>query len=651
MPIGLRHIGDFHATGEVLSANTKHANLAATDAPTATDDADSRYAVGSLWVDITLSRYYVCVDATVGAAIWVNIDPRVLGHLQFFNGTFLEPFDALVTSNGSIITMTLEKSGGGDLTMNFSDGQTTFDCTPAATIPLTPGDDDDPAENHVYILRSNKILTVSTDDWPTAEHIRVGLFIVPSASLVNTGATGNNFVYGNQNVNDPAMGTGNQGHLTHITDFLRHGGARWHNGCEGVATQDGNDLWVSVAEGEVHQIHLHTFMALDSKAPTSDPILVVNEFGENYRIVHSLNELETLSDGSSIGVAKYVKVVLSGVASKTGEVSLMMIHVPDGQYNTAADAATDVEGFANFSMPRAFAHESNLGFLIASFVCQHTASGMILQSTQDLRGDTDGTAPGAGTGGGDVTAAAAMADNAVIRGDGGAKGVQDSGVLIDDSGNVTGVNDLTVGGDIAVTGTVDGVDVAGHAANADAHHAKAHTLLDGDQHTDTADITPTSGDLISSFLGEWFPLPIGDLGTILIAGLSVPVWATAADAGLVAKADARATPYYVRTPTNSDDQAFFFTPVAITITHIIVKTDVGTVDLNIEARAQATPDVAGTDVMVDELVASSTSADFSGGGSGWNDNTIAANTWLAYTSSDSNGSPQELWIALAYVIT
>lgn len=50
-----------------------------------------------------------------------------------------------------------------------------------------------------------------------------------------------------------------------------------------------------------------------------------------------------------------------------------------------------------------------------------------------------------GGGSGDVTAAAVITDNRIVRGDGGAKGVQESLVTIDDSGNMTGVVGLTVG--------------------------------------------------------------------------------------------------------------------------------------------------------------------------------------------------------------
>ena len=47
-------------------------------------------------------------------------------------------------------------------------------------------------------------------------------------------------------------------------------------------------------------------------------------------------------------------------------------------------------------------------------------------------------------GSGDVSASANITDNAIVRGDGGSKGVQESGILIDDSDNVSGVGTLTM---------------------------------------------------------------------------------------------------------------------------------------------------------------------------------------------------------------
>jgi hypothetical protein len=47
--------------------------LNGTTAPTTTDDSDSNYAVGSLWIDTTNDRAYICVDSTSTAAVWVYV--------------------------------------------------------------------------------------------------------------------------------------------------------------------------------------------------------------------------------------------------------------------------------------------------------------------------------------------------------------------------------------------------------------------------------------------------------------------------------------------------------------------------------------------------------------------------------------------------
>lgn len=392
---------------------------------------------------------FLAWDVKSGA--WIYQNATEAGLMGFYNGTFAESFDALATSDGATITMSLEQVGGGNLRMQFSDGYTTLDCTPAttSTIELTAGTDEVPVENYIYVLRSDKILAKSTSGWPAPEHIRVGHFVVPSAPWVQTYGG----VYGSQNHNDHESETAGdsigQGHMTDLSARSRRFGAKWLSGCQGIATQSGDELYISIAAGVVMQMHEHAFAAINSDpGATGDPILVVNDFDTKYLVIDSLNDITKLSDGTNIGNNKYVKFVLIGVASKEGELQLMLVDVPSGQYNTAAGALRDVDGHSNFTIPIAFGLNASTGFLVAAFVCQHTASGMILQSTVDLRGTTPATAPGSGTGGGDVSAAAALADNSIIRGDGGAKDVQDSGAFIDDSGNLT------------LTGTVDGVDIA-----------------------------------------------------------------------------------------------------------------------------------------------------------------------------------------------
>jgi outer membrane protein assembly factor BamB len=62
-------------------------NLAASSAPTTGDDSDDGYAVSSVWIDTTNDKAYVCLDASVGAAVWNEIGeiPQIL-HQHFNTG-------------------------------------------------------------------------------------------------------------------------------------------------------------------------------------------------------------------------------------------------------------------------------------------------------------------------------------------------------------------------------------------------------------------------------------------------------------------------------------------------------------------------------------------------------------------------------------
>lgn len=54
------------ANGGVAGRN----NVSATTAPSVSNDSSQGYSPGSRWIDVTADRAYVCVDASVGAAIW-----------------------------------------------------------------------------------------------------------------------------------------------------------------------------------------------------------------------------------------------------------------------------------------------------------------------------------------------------------------------------------------------------------------------------------------------------------------------------------------------------------------------------------------------------------------------------------------------------
>ena len=45
-------------------------NYIATAAPGGTDDVNGGYSIGSIWVDITANKSYICLDITTDAAVW-----------------------------------------------------------------------------------------------------------------------------------------------------------------------------------------------------------------------------------------------------------------------------------------------------------------------------------------------------------------------------------------------------------------------------------------------------------------------------------------------------------------------------------------------------------------------------------------------------
>ena len=53
--------------------NTKN-NLTATTDPVAGDDSGDGYSVGSIWINLTLDRAFICVDSTAGSAVWKWLD-------------------------------------------------------------------------------------------------------------------------------------------------------------------------------------------------------------------------------------------------------------------------------------------------------------------------------------------------------------------------------------------------------------------------------------------------------------------------------------------------------------------------------------------------------------------------------------------------
>jgi hypothetical protein len=326
---------------------------------------------------------------------------------NFWNGVFRESFDFLVTSDGATVTGTMTPANGNvDMTMMFSDGFSTLDTSPSATVTLTAGTDSSPQTNYVYVPQSTKVLTVSTSDWPVGEHIKVATIVLQSAGTTQTDGA-----LRNQNWNDHIVGTDKQGHLSHMTERMRQEHSAWSSGTELTTTIVGasspDDVYVAVTAGEVYQMHRQIFPAFDMQ--TGDDIHVVNDSVTPYSIVTNLNTLLTDAQGNSMSGRRF-SLVIWGVANKTGEASHLMVNLPTNTYGTDLGAINDASNYSVYTIPEQF---KGVGFLIARVTLQHQVTGggtWTLIQTDDLRGVTPNILAGGGVGGGGVSTFLGLSD-------------------------------------------------------------------------------------------------------------------------------------------------------------------------------------------------------------------------------------------------
>ena len=358
---------------------------------------DYEYPVGAVEV----------LDA-VNGVISVDVVGAVDDTLQnFWNGCFRESFDFRVTSTGGVITGTLTPTNGHpDMTMIFSDGFSILDTDPGATITLTAGTDSIPQTNYVYIPQSTKVLTVSTSDWPTTfEHIKVAQVYLRTAATTETDGA-----LRNQNWNDHIEDTSTfQGHLSHIGERIRSLVAEWNTGTETSLTVTGgvSDVWVANTAGNVYQMHLQDFPAIDMS--TGDDIHVVNDPISAYRTTDNLNDLTVDSNGDTLN-NKWFSIVVWGVANKTGEASHIMCNLPSGSYNLESGALSDASGFTNYTIPTEF---KGTGFLMARFTMRKSGTTFTYDSGtgyQDLRGFFPNTTAGSGAGSSGITTFLGLTD-------------------------------------------------------------------------------------------------------------------------------------------------------------------------------------------------------------------------------------------------
>jgi len=314
-----------------------------------------------------------------------------------WNGSTLDTVSITVASDGTTITLSIEKASGGDLTFVFSDGFYNYDTTPAATLTLTAGSNSSPQINYIYFLQSSKTLTASTVGWPATEHAPLATVLCQSAASLQTQGSYQLRSWTNHTVNQA-----NQGHVSDINFWIREQNSSWISGVDPTLTitpngaSPDNVIFTSTA-GKILQLHDHVFPAF-----TGTPnMYVVNDSVAAYTVTTDLNTLLTDSLGVSMS-NRYFALVIWGVVNKNTGDSKLFVNLPSGTYGTDDLLLADANNYTNFTIPPVF---KGTGFLIAKFNLRHQTSAggtwTKIGSTINLRGLVPSIiAGGSGSGGG-----------------------------------------------------------------------------------------------------------------------------------------------------------------------------------------------------------------------------------------------------------
>ncbi|KKK73988.1 hypothetical protein LCGC14_2888280, partial [marine sediment metagenome] len=342
----------------------------------------------------------------------IHLRDDQVNHLDFFNGTFAEQFDFKVTSNGTVITGSLERTGTGNLTMQFNGGEyIELDCTPAKTVIITAGTDITPVLRYYYILQSAPTVIAEGTGWPAGEHIKIAKVNVPLAVFVQT-----KNVYSNQNINNMnAFVAGDlSGMLVHLGHKIRESvGATYESGLAGAAgggkyldVSGGTTVRFKMDAGVIMQMHDHDFNAVDTS--TGSLVLVRNFSGTNWNDISNIYDIVNDNLGATIN-NRHFNLVVIGIASK--ETDYVMINTPSGSYasgtNGLNQAKEDKDKFDDYTIPAEF---KGVATLICRLTIKKAASAWVVHQIKDYRGINPAVLLGATLGGGysDVDAIAAV---------------------------------------------------------------------------------------------------------------------------------------------------------------------------------------------------------------------------------------------------
>ena len=333
-------------------------------------------------------------DNTVTNIGIAEIDTDVNDILDISNGQTLDPTTITVTATGGVISLNLEQSGGGDIRIKFSDGVYTFDSIPAATATLTAGSDTSPQINYVYILQSDKTLTVSTSSFPATEYAPIATVLCQSAASLETDGA-----YKVHAWSDHTFSGSGQGHISDINYWIRQQPATWTSGVSLTPAVGAGQFDIGTSSGQVLQLHQHTMPAFDTA--TGSDLYVMNDPDAAYNKVGDLllASIGKDANGTVLGnpSTDFYNLVVWGAVNEASADCKLFINVPDGAYpnDNASQATPDTDATAVYTIPDSFV---GVGFLIARLTVSVSAGTYTIEQQEDLRGTFPSTAAGGGGG-------------------------------------------------------------------------------------------------------------------------------------------------------------------------------------------------------------------------------------------------------------
>lgn len=341
------------------------------------------------------------VDGTI--EVNINTGSNTQDVIKIFNGAELENATVDVTSNGTICTVSIEKSGGGDLSLFFNGLFHVFDATPAAIITITNGTDVTPVRNWVYIPNSTKVITVNTtavdvpNGFPTSEqYVPVVDVITPSAATAQSSGFYKVHVW-----TDHLSNTVGQGHLSDLNFWVRKQRATYQSGVD-LTTDPLENVFaaainISTLSGNVLQLHPHTYPAKNTA--TGDVIKVYNDFTTANNEISSLNSTDLSADSEGNSLAnKYYTVHLWGVVSEDDEDCQYFVSLPSGSYTNSSSALLDASGYTNKRLPLEY---KGTAFSMYAITLQNSSTNIkiVTDGIEDLREDESaGGGSGSGVG-------------------------------------------------------------------------------------------------------------------------------------------------------------------------------------------------------------------------------------------------------------